>query len=240
MSNRIIDSYLDAKEAVIQAGFSPEIDWQDQVKFSQVTESDFLRESAWVVLSSGMRESVIRSKFPSVTEAFYSWASAQRIVSNADRCRQRALSVFGHRAKIEAIVTIARRIDGDGFKSVCSRIREEGTDYIRSLPFMGPATSFHLAKNLGLDVVKPDRHLVRVAAAAGFECPKRLCEEISRLVGDRVSVVDLVIWRFATLNPRYETLFSSTTSAVRSQSLGRRSQPSHAFSGRLRSRRWRE
>ena len=211
MENTIIDRYLDAKEMVIRAGFSSEIDWQDDVSFSEVTEPDFLREAAWVVLSSGMRESVVRGKFPDISSAFYSWTSAQQIVHNVGRCRRLALKAFSHGPKIEAIITIARRIDGEGFESFTSRIQQDGIDFITSLPFMGPATSYHLAKNIGLDVVKPDRHLLRVAAAAGYPSPTSLCEDISKLVGDKVSVVDLVIWRFATLNPGYEAVFSFTT-----------------------------
>lgn len=205
---KIIDAYLIAKEAVIEKGFAEEIDWQDEVRFSNVTESDFLREAAWVVLSSGMRETVIRLKFPAISTAFYSWQNARKIVFNSEICRNRALKVFRHQKKIDAIISIAEQILAQGFSVFKMNVQREGVKFIQSFPFMGPATSYHLAKNIGLDVVKPDRHLLRVAATTSFESPKLLCEEISKLVGDRVSVVDLVIWRFATLNPNYTEYFA--------------------------------
>jgi hypothetical protein len=52
--------YLTAKERVIEAGFADEIDWQEKVSLEDLDESTFLRESAWVVLSSGFRETVLR------------------------------------------------------------------------------------------------------------------------------------------------------------------------------------
>jgi len=73
-----------------------------------------------------------------------------------------------------------------------------------SFDYIGPVTCFHLAKNLGVDVVKHDRHLVRYASYMGFRDATELCEMISRITGDRVAVVDLVLWRFATLMPAYE------------------------------------
>ena len=205
---RIIEIYMKAKEAVIGEGFVAEIDWQDGIRFSQIGESDFLREAAWVVLSSGMREAVIRLKFPAMSEAFYFWRSANQVVKNLEQCRIRALAVFRHRQKINAIITIAERIYAQGFEIFKTRIQSEGVEFIQTLPFMGPATSYHLAKNIGLDLVKPDRHLLRVAAAAGYASPQLLCQDISEAVGDRVSVIDLVIWRFATLNSNYAEHFS--------------------------------
>ena len=204
---KIVEIYMKVKEAVIEKGFAAEIDWQDGIRFSQTSESDFLREAAWVVLSSGMRETVIRQKFPAISEAFFFWRSASHIVRKLEQCRARALAIFRHRQKIKAIITIAEQIHVQGFEIFKTSIQRRGVEFIQTLPFMGPATSYHLAKNIGLDVVKPDRHLLRVAAVAGYDSPRLLCQSISESVGDRVSVIDLVIWRFATLNRNYTDYF---------------------------------
>ena len=146
----IVDFYKKAKKTVIERGFAPEIDWQNGIQFSRITESDFLREAAWVVLSSGMRESVIRSKFQAISGAFCFWEGARQIVSNSRECKKHALMVFGHRRKIDAIIVIAEVVNSQGFVSLKERIRRDGIKFIQSLPFMGPATSCHLAKNIGL------------------------------------------------------------------------------------------
>ncbi|HEY0090302.1 MAG TPA: hypothetical protein VGB37_15745 [Candidatus Lokiarchaeia archaeon] len=72
--------------------------------------------------------------------------------------------------------------------------------YLESLPHIGPITKFHLARNLGLDYAKPDRHLVKIALAFGYSNVQAFCREASELTGDKIGLVDLVFWRFAVLN----------------------------------------
>ncbi len=198
---------MTAKETVIESGFAHELDWQHSAALHDITEQRFLSEAAWVILSAGMRESVIRAKFPLVSKAFRDWLSAKEIVLHKSQCRRKALGFFGNERKIGAIIRIAEEVALCGFAEVHELLEKHGTTYIEHFPFMGPATSFHLAKNLGLAVVKPDRHLMRVATYAGYPSPDALCREIADVVGDKISVVDLVIWRYATINRDYLQTF---------------------------------
>jgi len=204
-SEGIIDFYLLAKSVVVAEGFAREIQWQDGIRISALAESDFLREAAWVVLSAGMREEIVRRKFGAISIAFCNWLSAREIVVNAGCCRRAACGIFNHPKKIESILEIARRVEGLGFDVFRSKLDVEGVGFLRSLPYMGPATSCHLAKNIGLDVAKPDRHLTRMSVLAGYNGPEQMCLAISEAVGDRLSVVDLVMWRYATVNPGYRS-----------------------------------
>lgn len=199
----LTEAYVTARQEIIERGFGCEIDWQAQRNFEEVTESSFLEEAGWVVLSSGMKESVVRAKFPQLTRAFCDWSSARAIVQAEASCRRRAMATFAHAGKIEAILAIARRVHRVGIEEIKRSVGSEGVNYLGSFEFIGPVTRYHLAKNLGLDVVKPDRHLSRVAAALGYPSATDLCSAIAEETGDRVAVVDLVIWRFATLRPDY-------------------------------------
>src|SRR2546425_944499 len=100
-------AYLLAKEFVIRKGFQREIDWQEDLSIANVTESDFLREAAWVVLCSGFRESVLSARFDRISEAFLEWKSAEQICQHRKTCRRQALGIFRNAAKIDAILTIA-------------------------------------------------------------------------------------------------------------------------------------
>jgi hypothetical protein len=82
---------------------------------------------------------------------------------------------------------------------VREKVRAQGVDFLQTLDFVGPVTKYHLAKNIGLDGVKPDRHLVRLAKAARFQSPNDLCQAIANITGDKLSVIDLVLWRYLTL-----------------------------------------
>lgn len=204
----LIEQYVDARQVVIENGFDGEIDWQFGKDLTLLDESEFLREGAWVILSSGMRESVIRGKFDDISEAFCGFSSAIDIVQRSKKCRDKGLSIFNNEKKIDAILSMSARVALDGFSRVKQSVEVYGVVYLQAFDFIGPTTSFHFAKNLGINVSKPDRHLCRVARVAGFDTVQQLCEEISDVTGDPVSVVDLVIWRFATLRPDYQVWFS--------------------------------
>ncbi len=72
---------------------------------------------------------------------------------------------------------------------------------------IGPITSFHLAKNLGYPVAKADRHVQRLSDELGFRDAQQLCQYLSEWSGEPVPVVDVVLWRYATLAPNYLTHF---------------------------------
>lgn len=208
-TNRLAEAYLTAREHVVDAGFGAEIDWQDGREFDRISESDFLREAAWVVLSAGMAERVIRGIFARVSEAFLHWKSAAAIARQRDRCIAQARRAFGHERKLRAIALIAEFVQQIGFDKFKARVMQGGPNILRELEFIGPVTCFHLAKNIGLDVVKPDRHLVRVARAMRMSGPEELCRIIADFTGERLATVDLVIWRYATLRADYERLFAA-------------------------------
>jgi endonuclease III len=204
----LLDVYLTAKEEVVARGFAWEIDWQAERRLDRIGESEFLRESAWTVLSAGFREAVVRRLFGPICEAFLGMQSATAIRANRVRCRRDALKVFNNRRKVNAILDIASIVDEMGFERVRRQIEQEEVRFLQTLPYIGSVTAYHLAKNLGLPVVKPDRHLQRIAAAAGFSSPLELCQLISELLGDPVQVVDVVLWRYATLFTNYVTIFA--------------------------------
>ena len=196
--------YLDIKAQLIGAGYAAEIDWQSDLEFERVTESDFLRETAWVILSSGFREAVVRQCFDEISHAFLGWCNAEQIYEKRDVCKKQAIEIFHNQRKINAIGEVVGKVATDGITRVKEEIRLRGVEYLQELSYIGPVTAFHLAKNLGLNVVKPDRHLVRMARCTGYDSPVDMCEAVAECVGDPLGVVDVVLWRYATLNDGYE------------------------------------
>lgn len=216
-ASRSTCAYLWAKKFVISSGFEDEIKWQRQVQCRAFDEVDFLRESAWVVLSAGMKEAVVRKCFPALSQAFHNWSSSSSIAKSQDACVASALSVFNHRRKISAIAAIAVRCNLIGFSEIKSQILNSGVHFLQSLPYIGPITCFHLAKNLGIDTAKPDRHLQRIAHVSGYDSVDTLCSELSAIVGDEIAVIDVVLWRFATLHKRYLEVFQEPSRIIDSR-----------------------
>jgi len=207
---KLASAYVRAKTTVLAAGYGDEILWQRSLRTEELTERTFLKECAWVILSSGMRESVVQQKFPHISEAFFHWSSAEEIVCHHDRCVSSALALFRHKGKIEAIAHCARIIYEKGFESLRKELTSNPIDALQQFPYIGPATSFHIAKNIGFSVAKPDRHLCRFAELSGYQSPSDLCKALADYIGDPIAVVDIVLWRFATLHQDYLTSFLRT------------------------------
>lgn len=176
-----------AVRAAVAAEYADEIDWSETVA-RPASADEFALEYVWVVLNSGMR-----------------WKIARRIYD--DKVRPALLGrgkvehgEFGHPGKREAInaVWADRHVL---FGKVLAAI-DEGTaaalDACVALPWIGDITKYHLAKNLGIDCAKPDRHLARIASAAGVDAHE-LCTALHCEFGDRIATVDYVLWRAAEM-----------------------------------------
>jgi hypothetical protein len=196
---RALNLYDDATRAVHAAGFGWEPEWQRTRATSPLTERDFLRESAWVVLCSGFRERVVRDVFDYISLCFCDWEAASEISDRRNACVRTALGRFRNERKLKALADIATLVDETGFDVLCERLRGDPVAELQVFPFIGPVTSWHLAKNLGFNVAKNDRHLARLALDYGFDDAHDLCHAIAQTTGELESVVDVVLWRFATL-----------------------------------------
>ena len=199
----LASSYLDIKRHVINKGFSWEIDWQENQCIKSLSESEFYREAAWVILSSGMSVRSVTSVFNKISRVFLNWEDSEKIVKQGDTCVNQALKHFNHKGKINAILSIIRHVNNIGFEVFKTELIDNGVEHIQQFSFFGPATSFHLAKNIGMNVVKPDRHLMRLAEALNFSTPDKLCKAIANQIDEKISVVDVVLWRYCVMNPNY-------------------------------------
>lgn len=206
MSN-LLECYEKIKNYVILSGYNNEIKWQKEIQFECVTETDFLRESAWVILCSGMNERVIRKYFKNISICFFEWESAGKIVEMKTYCIEYAMCFFNNYRKINAIADTAEIVFDIGFEELKKILMKSPIDTLKTFPFIGPTTACHLAKNLGLPFAKSDRHLSRISNFFGYSSVQNFCEEISRLSGDSIQVVDIVLWRFATLRNDYINVF---------------------------------
>jgi len=209
---RLVQAYLAAKKVVLRSHFAAEVvaALPDPHKMQ---ENQFLRELAWVVLSSGMAEAVVRLKFPFISVEFLEFISAKAIADQKDECIAGAFVHFRNKPKITAIAYAAERIAHEGFGSIQTSVIDNPIMELQKFPFIGPVTAYHLAKNLGVRTAKPDRHLVRLARVSGFADVQPFCQLISAYIGEDIRLVDLVLWRYATLNRHYASLFSTTSLA---------------------------
>ena len=197
-----------ARSYVRSAGLTAEIAWQREADFGEFTECDLLREHAWVTLCSGFRESVVRKVFDHVSLCYCDWESSEAIASSGEVCCWAAAAAFSNRAKLQGILSAAVQVNAVGFDAFKEMVLADPIIHLQSLPYIGPTTSWHLAKNLGLDVAKPDRHMMRVSESLGFRDADHLCRELAASTGEQIKVVDLIVWRYVADNPELHAVFS--------------------------------
>jgi hypothetical protein len=164
-------------EAVLrEAGYGPTIDWSEKVT-APVDADAFACEAIYVVCNSGMKNTV------AATIAARCIAALQQGHS--------ATTVFGHPGKAPAIDSIwtKRQKLFARFSSVDAKLED-----LLELPWIGPVTMYHLAKNLGADEAKPDIHLERLARR-DRTTTQRLCKRLARATGYRKATVDSILWR---------------------------------------------
>jgi hypothetical protein len=175
------EQYFNLKAAIIEAGYAHEINWIANIQPCD-NEFDFSDEATWVILNSGMKEQIARQIWNRIQEA---WSN-----------KKPTSSAFGHQGKVKAIDYI-RKNKQEIFEQYVDCLDQ--LEFLESLPFIGKITKYHLAKNLGMDVVKPDRHLVRIAKQYNFDDCFKMCQYLRSETGDKLSLIDMVIWRAANL-----------------------------------------
>ncbi|MDC0886220.1 hypothetical protein OAS19_00300 [Altererythrobacter sp.] len=169
-------SFRKIEKEVRKAGYGDAIEWSENTELPQNAE-DFAATAIYVICNSGMANRVAVVIFDSCMDALHDGKSVT--------------SVFGHPGKGKAIDWIWKKR-----AKLYGRLlqAEDLVEFSVTLPWIGKITKFHLAKNLGADVAKPDVHLNRLAEREGLDA-QALCERLAKITGYRAATIDLVLWR---------------------------------------------
>lgn len=160
-----------------ELGFAEsDIAWSEKVGPPTDPEC-FALEAIFVICNSGMQNKTARKIYEKVKAALVAGASSA--------------TVFGHEGKTGAIDLIWR----DRVKLLTDYLAaDDKLKYCQQMPWIGRITSYHLAKNFGADVAKPDVHLQRLADLHRVSC-QELCAHLAGQSGYRVATVDTLLWR---------------------------------------------
>ncbi len=164
------------EQALRANGYGPVIDWSESIRSPEDAEK-FASCAIYVICNSGMRVTVAAP-------------IAERCIA-ALLAGESATTVFRHPGKGPAIDAIWQQRE-----ELFSRYRthDDKLEVLAALPWIGPITKHHLAKNLGIDTAKPDVHMERLARRERTTTLK-LCRRLARQTGYRVATIDSVLWR---------------------------------------------
>ena len=168
-------SFYEIAVEMERRGFD-DISWSEALA-PPISPEDFASEAIFVICNSGMKNTVARGIYQRVMAAVDAGLSAS--------------TAFGHVGKAAAIDTIWR----DRVTLYAAYMAaEDKLAACEAMPWIGAITKYHLAKNFGADVAKPDVHLQRLADHHGCT-PQALCDRLAAETGYRAATIDTVLWR---------------------------------------------
>ena len=163
------------------------------IRFEDLTPYKFWADYIWVTCTSGFRASVVTKLHPRLMDAYGPWDFG---MTSRDFFWKRVRRILANERKFSAVLKcreLLRRLGWEAFKDEYLMSPEA----MQRLPFIGPITKHHLARNLGFDYAKVDLHLVRLAEHFDFADPESMCAYLSGLSGERCGVVDFILWAYS-------------------------------------------
>ncbi len=194
--------YNTCLQKVIGLGWDEDIEWSRKVTISDLNKVEFFEQYAFCVFVAFFRWSVIDKKWPDLTVVFKGW-DYEEICQHKQEVEREARKVFGNERKVKSVLRCAEILSNRGWDnfraSLTSRDLSHQLELLDTLPGIGQAAKYQLAGAIGIDVAKPDRWLLRLASKYGYSATEEGVQEFARriaeLVGERVKVVDYVLWR---------------------------------------------
>ena len=182
-------------EEFIKKNFPEDLEWSKKVSENvDWDQRKFIQEYVFAVYVSGFRYSVVQKKMYDFQKVFYDW-NLEEILKNEKEVKIEARKLINNRNKINSIIRGLKMLDELDFDSFKSKVMMS-IDMLTMFPYVGKVIKFQLARNLGFDVAKPDKHIVRIAEKYNLD-PIEMCEMISRATGYKVHTVDSILWRYA-------------------------------------------
>lgn len=177
------------ERAIHEAGHQADSAWSEALVPPRTADA-FAEAAVYVIVNSGMKYTV--------AQRIYQRCLAK--LRNGKKVRR----AFGHPGKAKAIDRIWSRREAL-FREY--QQAEDKLEFCSWLPWVGPVTKYHLAKDLGVDVAKPDVHLARLARRDRTTV-ERMCRRLAGLTGYRVATIDTILWRACAIgvldSKRYE------------------------------------
>lgn len=184
---KVLEFFYTAFEAVSRSDYAFEMDYVDHIEpIEKQTEDNFFLEYVWVVLNAGMKEQAARGIFERFCQSIRGGNIDFDIIRHPSK-RKAIEKTFNH--YILHFQNL-QAIHGDNAK----------IEFLETLPWIGPITKYHLARNIGIDTVKPDRHLVRLAEQFGYKSPLEMCRDIQdNIYYTKLGTIDVILWRYCNL-----------------------------------------
>lgn len=164
---------------------------------NDVDQRIFIEQYLWVIYVSGFRNAVVEKHIGAITTAFHD-LDLDRIVA-MESIDASTLPIRNQR-KADAFLKGCKLIHREGWVDFKERLHERGRMALMELPFMGPATSQHMALALGIEDTEKADTWIKQCAAACSGTVDQLVTFLSREFGLTRQQVDAYLWQYCRDN----------------------------------------
>jgi hypothetical protein len=186
--------FFDLEQKLTDAGLDSDEKSFDEIKSvlqnpPVLKPDEFASTCAYVILAGGFSQKTAKKKHIEIM--FFLAHSHQPIAA------QDLLKIFNNKNKINAIVKIwlNRCAYRDNYYSLNDL--ESKLNYLATLPHIGKITANHLARNLGIDVFKPDVWIVRLADKFFNGDMDAMFAHLQKETNLPRGYIDVVLWKAA-------------------------------------------
>lgn len=197
-------------------------EFYSDIRPEKLTNRRIFAELSWIVYSSGFRFDIVKKYWSSIREAFHEFnvpevaqwfndlgAQARRICRKSGFRNQKKAKWCIENAKI--IIELDDKMEHlGGLKGYfVETSKMDAFELVKSVPIIiqdlgfkgiGKTTVFHLLKNVGIDIFKPDIHVRRILARLGLvQCEHASTTEICTAMSFLSWVSDMKIRELDTL-----------------------------------------
>ena len=146
-----------------------------------------------MIYVSGFRNAVVEKHFEAIRTAFHD-LDLDKIVAMPS-IDATTLPIRNQR-KASAFLNGCKLIHDEGWDEFKERLRARGRAALLELPFMGPATSQHMALALGIEDTEKADTWIKQCAAACSATVDQLVSFLSREFGMTRQQVDVYLWQY--------------------------------------------
>ena len=169
------------------------------MSFERVDLRAFLEQYLWVIFVSGFRNAVVEKHFDGLMAGFHD-LDLDRIVA-MESIDAQTLPVRNQR-KADAFLKGCRLIHREGWNAFKERLQARRRSALRELPFMGPATSQHMALALGIEDTEKADTWIRQCAEQCSATVDQMITFLSKEYGLTRQRVDAYLWQYCRDNQR--------------------------------------
>lgn len=198
LKDQILDVYEYAKDIMLKCGYRENIRHLKQLMkkkpYKTIEIKDFVREYLWVVFTCGFKADTVKKHWNQIKKMSCDFDISEINKYSFEELLE--LSPIKNKKKVKAVKQSCEIIDNSFVKKIHElQNADDAKELLKTLPFIGEVTIYHIMRNIGIDCFKPDRHIVHIKEELDISGDQLFKTILSECEEEYIGVIDHILWR---------------------------------------------